>query len=331
MKRLFIIALLGLLAVLEAPAADYVCDGLLLSLNEKTGRFTLFISSDDEENKWQPLFFDKDPRTSFLSVLVNDRAYKLGDSSSFKIRMGEDIGYPSFLFDSPFLSVTEEFSFITGNGSPVANGIYVAITLRNPAENPVTAGARFLLDTFLCEESGGSLSTNLRPINSEILLTELDSDIYWNDGNGKYSLLGSLPQGPVGSPDSVHIANWKRLSDVSWKVAYQPGRNFSFPPYSTGDTAVCYYFDPLPLGPGESRRFGFSLFFSGGEADFSGHAASAPPAAPSNSKDQDLADLREIISIIDARIYSGTATEEDLAAIEFALGKLRAKYGAGPY
>jgi hypothetical protein len=219
------------------------------------------------------------------------------------------------------LTVTEEFSFV-GN-----QGVRITITFENRSPGPINAGARFLLDTCLGEASRGIVfTTNQRTIDSETLVFGYSGDRYWIDQHEAVSLIGSISTGNPGDPDSVHFANWKKLSDASWKAAFQEGRNFNSPPYSVRDAAVCYYFDPQPLGPGEKRSFGFTLSLDMGvPAPSVPQAPSGAPRQPSNNRDLD--ELMSLIDQINAAISSGTSTEEELEAMERALGQLRAKYG----
>ena len=320
---------------LSVMAAEYSAGSLKIILNENTGRFSLYAVNGDRADA---LFADEDPRSSFLSVMVNDRSYKMGDSSVFKTRIVDNSNNPAFIFESAFLTVTEEFSFLRTPNSAVPNAIKITITLENRGDRQIEAGARFLLDTSLGEKAPGfAFSTNRRTISSETLLTRSDGDQYWTDRNNSLSLTGSFIIGVPIDPDSIHIANWKKLSDVTWKAPFQAGRNFNFPPFSIGDSAVCYYFEPIVLGRGEKRSFGFFL-----ARDYEGSfnfvtGTSSVTSLESiinltgvdhiNAENQDLAALRELIAAIDAKIVLGTATEEEIASIEFALNKLRVKYG----
>jgi len=327
--------LLGFFVSFPAVAAEYSDGKVRLVLDEQSGRFSMYLLSENDQAKPLPLFSSQDPRTSFLSILVNDRSYKMGESSAFGIRLLGDGQNPYFVFESSFMSVTEEFSFVRGTDSNDTNGVSVKITLENRGERAISAGARFLLDTNLSEKTSGvPFTTDLRTISSETLITRTDSDKWWNNRNDTVSLTGSLNTGSPLDPDSVHFANWKRLSDISWKAQYQPGRNFSFPPYSLGDTAVCYYYEPLPLNGGEKRSFGFYLLInsnSGSDLSQTSGGVTVLPAkdATANSREQDLVSLREIMSRIDAGIAAGTLSDEELAALENDLGKLQAKYNSG--
>ena len=332
-----------------AGAAEYSDGALRLVLHENTGRFSLYYTGDANQGKGQALFSDDDPRTSFLSVIVNDRSYKMGNSASFRIRADENDS--AFTFESPFMIVREKFSFVKTPNSTITNAVKIQITVENRSDRQVSAGARFLLDTKLGEgASGFPFSTNRRTINSETLLIRSDEDQFWTDKNDKLSLTGSFITGAREDPDSIHFANWKKLSDVGWKAPYQAGRNFNYPPYSIGDTAVCYYFDIRPLDREEKMDFAFILA-ANYEGRFtvspalsspvtvsstpSGSSAAAQSQEPivnlagrqdADSRARDLAELRELIATMEARIASGKATEKEIIEMEFALNKIRAKY-----
>jgi len=334
--------------VLSLSAAEFSEGDLRLVLHENTGRFSLYSLDEAVPGMGRPLFVDEDPRTSFLSVMVDDRSHKMGDTSTFRIRLNSDSRNPSFIFESAFMIVTEEFSFIRINNSPAVNGIRISITLENKGERQVSASARFLLDTNLGDRTTGfSFSTDRRTIASETILSGMDEDRFWTDSNGRLSLTGSIFTGSSSDPDSVHFANWKKMNDVTWKAAYQPGRNFNFPPYSIGDSAVCYYFEPRLLGRGDRCSFGFTLSLTesypvniAGSSylpDAAGNAGSASSitildmqkSEETDSGAEDMAALRRLIARIEAHMATGTASEEEIIEIEFALNKLRAKYSPG--
>ena len=329
-----------------AYSAEFISGALRLVLHEDTGRFSLYALGEGNQRQSQALFAAQDPRTSFLSVMVNDRSYKLGDSASFRTRVSQDAINPSLVFESSFMHVTMEFTFTRNPVSSETNGVSVSITLENRSDRQINTGARFLLDTHLGEGiSPLHFTTDRRTILSEALLSGTDGDRFWTDTNNRVSLTGSLYTGVRGEPDSVHIANWKKLSDASWRAQYHHGRNFNFPPYSVNDTAVCYYYEPHPLGQGEKRNFGFVLGIESGAGFHTAPAereiaqdlpvwtpaASLSPLVAPDLREQDLRLIRELMAQIDAYLASGTATEEELNTIESTLNGLRAKYGPANY
>ena len=327
--------LLAFFLPFSAAAAEYTDGAIRLVLDGGTGRFSLYAANETtRQGRPLALFSDPDPRTSFLSVMVNDRSYRMGDASAFRTRLGDDSQNPSLIFESAFMTVTEEFSFVRTTSSGETNGVAITITLENRGDSQISAGARLLLDTNLGEGSRGfSFTTNLKDINSETLVTKADADNFWTDRNDKVSLSGSLNTTSPEDPDSVQFANWKRLNDAVWKAPYQEGRNFNFPPYSVGDSAVCYYYDLRPLDQGQKRTFGLYLVLNKDNnfsfPRFASGEGSIQDLTLTETKEQDLAALRGLMEKINAGIALGNVTEEEIAAIEFALNKLRVKYIPG--
>jgi len=324
-----------------APAAEFTDGSIRLVLHGETGRFSLY-ALQYHHNRRRPaaLFFASDPRTSFLSVAVNDRVFRMGESPEFRTRVGGTARNPSLIFESYFMQVTKEFSFVSSVDSAETNGVSVRITLENRGSRQVTAGASFLLDTNLGDSS---FTTGRRTIDGETLLTRTDRDRFWIDRNDRLSLTGSLFTGSDEDPDSVHFANWRRLNEASsLRLPHQPGRNFNMLPYSVRDSAVSYYFASRPLSRGQRRTFGFYLFVNseGGLApldltsgreviqDMPARAAEGlfgfdDPIQPG---ERYRSEIRDLMARIDTLIASGTATEDELAAIELAMNTLRARY-----
>ncbi|MDR0586711.1 MAG: hypothetical protein LBG26_05685 [Treponema sp.] len=339
MKKTAVFFLFFLLAVSSVGAAEFVEGRIRLVLNENIGRFSLYYMSDIAREEYVPFFADKDPRTSFLAIQVNDRDYRLGNTSSFKTGLGGSAANPSLVFDSPALTVTEDFSFVKTSGSYLTNGVKITITITNKGRRQIQAGLRFLIDTSLGEDDI-HFSTDKREIRSEAVIAADSNDSFWVSGNSRLSLMGSVSGDGITTPDLVHFANWKRLNDVPWKTPFYQGRNFNLLPYSIGDSAVCYYYEPAAVNAGESRIITLVLA-SKDENGFSGNFAeesdeisrlietSAKKETPSNDTMQaDLVILRDLAARLDEHIESGASVpDEELAAIELVISRLKAKYG----
>jgi hypothetical protein len=158
------------------------------------------------------------------------------------------------------------------------------------------------------------------------------------------SMFGIVSDASRVEPDNLYFANWKRLNDVSWKIAYQAGRNFNMPPYSVGDSAVCYYFEPRSLGRGETCSFVIMLAAAAGAGFNTAPAAAAPAAAAAKpavgpelvkilndsaagSREQDLEIIRRLIEEIDGYIGSGLVTPDELSAMEQLLQQVMERNG----
>jgi hypothetical protein len=222
-----------------------------------------------------------------------------------------------------------------------------------------------LLDTNLGEGTGRTpFIVNNRSIGAETLING-GSGRWWVSKNETLSLMGSIsaPEGPQGkSPDTIHFANWKRLNEAPWKSNYSEGRNFNYPPYSIGDSAVCYYYDPVPLSRDQEISYtiilaaedpaGFEYRQAADAAGIAGAAAAADAAAaamagkmnefesafdsaPSsgteffadNSRESDLALLRGLMERLD-KFLDGEIdlSEEELAVMELTITLLKARY-----
>jgi hypothetical protein len=246
---LFFINLCGIFA------ADFQDGRIKYIIDESNGRLTLYYMTDVDAKSFEPLFWDKDKKTSFLTVSVNGTEYRLGDTTQYKMYLRGTSTKPILAFESQALSITEEFSFIRTASSGISNGIRIDIKIENWGDKKLDAGARYLFDTFLGEKTNPNFRTNARPIGVETIVDRTTQDQWWLSANDKYGLMGSIFVDGIDAPDSIHFANWKRLSNAKFKMEYLPGRNFNSLPFSIRDSAVCYYLDIRPLERWQNHQF----------------------------------------------------------------------------
>jgi hypothetical protein len=339
MKKFLLLLAVTAICSFRSEAAEYIDGRIRLVINENTGRFSLYFMTDIAREQYDPFFTDQDPRTSFLALLVNNRNYRMGESAAFKITLGGTPLSPALIFESSFLTVTEDFSFIKTGSSSLTNGIQITITITNKGERPITAGLRFLLDTTLGEDTSPHFLTDQRQIHTEALIETGASDTYWVSKNSRLGLMGSIGGQNITKPDFIHFANWKRLNDVPWKLAFVSGRNFNLLPYSIRDSAVCYYYEPSVINRGESRFISIAL----ASEDENGFALNSNvPDELSNliretpkiegdisqSMRTDLIVLRDLVAKLDDYISSGAMVPDDeLAALGLLISKIKEKYG----
>ena len=305
------------------PALSFKQGLIRLDIHESTGRFSLYCMTDSETESYEPLFTSQDPRTSFLAVNVDNRVYRLGEASVFSIEIdSRRPTAPAIVFQSPFLVVRQEFLFITTPGSPQVNGVKLAIRVENTDTKEAAVGLRVLIDTNLGEGFGAiPFETNLRRVSAETGIDGAAGDQWWLSRNGRLSLMGSIIAGADQRPDFLHFTNWKRLNDMPWKTGYVQGRNFNYPPYSMGDSAVCYYYDPALLQPKERRMYG--IFLAAGETMGLGFRHGSGP----DEREEALDLLHDLLDRLDLFLAGEIdISAEDLAAIEQTIAGIKTRY-----
>ena len=96
--------------------------------------------------------------------------------------------------------------------------------------------------------------TEKQTISAETLIDSSSGERFWMSRGEIVSLMGSFAN-PMDSnaktPDFLHFANWKRLDDTPWKLKFTEGRSFNYFPYSVNDSAVCYFYEPVEIHPGD--------------------------------------------------------------------------------
>ena len=333
-KSLFF--LLFVLVGLNSLGAIQFDEGnIRLVIHERTGRFSLFYLADPSKHQYEPFFVNKDPLTSYISVNVNNRTYRPDKSLSFRTRVENNQGTPSIVYESRFLMVTQVFSFIKTANSPATNGVKIAINLQNKSGRKVTAGLRVLFDTYLGEGRGKiPFIVNSQNITAETIIQGDSGELFWVSRGLNHSIMGSItnPPGETGHiPDYLHFVNWKKIDDVIWKAPFHDGRSFTNTPYSIDDSAVCYYYEGIPLEPEQSFT---SVIFLATE-DHDGFIREPvvrirPPVEiiQTTENENDLQALHNLMQRLD-RFISGEIflSDRELAEIDLAISRLKARHG----
>lgn len=264
-------------------AASETKDGYIrMLIDEKTGRFELSFLTDPNKSKYTQLFY-KNANTSFLDININGMYYRLGESRVFETRVDVENDEPVVYYESDFLTVKLIFSPVKTVSSPNANGIHIKIRIINKSDDEPDVGLRMLIDTSLGEgrKNVPFITENIN-IKAEKIIESSSDEKYWISRGKDISLMGSIAD-PLDlrakKPDYLHFANWKKLSDVPWKASYHEGRSFNKLPYSIGDSAVAYYWEPCFLGKGKTITY--SVYLTTEDTEWYTSPAPAKPAAAS--------------------------------------------------
>jgi hypothetical protein len=340
----FLLALFLLAAYLPLHAMELSSGKIRLSLFEGIGRFA--FSYRAASGGWIPLLSPQDPRTTMVSLVLDSRIFRLGDSADFAETVEKTSTGARFIWKSDFLVVTESFSFISSRGATASDGIRIDLTLRNVSRQDFTAGVRYLFDTWLGETGQAHFSTNTGlAVKRETTLAGRDLPRWWvSPRAGDPEQLGlqcMVTESGITRPDRIVFANWKRLSDAAWGYETSSARDFSLQPYSKNDSAVAQYYDPRPLPKGSQLTVtlvlgkydpaGFAATSAAAIGDFQSAvrqslaAEKTAPDAPS-ALHADLDTLDAILSRLDAALAPGAdISEADLALAESTLRDLSAR------
>jgi len=236
------------------PALEIDQGRVRLILHEGIGRFSMYVRPASTQDTEIPLFVDQDPRTSGISLVVNDKIYKLGDSADFseKIIKAAISEAPGFEWESRTLKVVQEFS-------PIAEGVRMSIQITNLSRSKLSVGLRMCFDTYLGEESLSHFTSDRQKnIRHELTVSRAEMIRYWLSPSSKspqeIGLICITSGAGITSPDKIVFANWKRLNDASWDYKTSSSRNFNLMPYSINDSAVCMYYEPVTVTSQGSRE-----------------------------------------------------------------------------
>jgi hypothetical protein len=264
---------------------------------------------------------DQDPRTSGISLVVNEKIYKLGDTAVFseKIEKATMSGMPRFEWESRTLKVVQEFSPVSSPTSTEAAGVHMSIQITNLTRSKLSVGLRMCFDTYLGEENLSHFrSDRHQEIRNELTVSKADMIRYWLSPSSKspqeIGLKCFTSGADITSPDKIVFANWKRLSDASWDYKTSSNRNFNLMPYSINDSAVCMYYEPVTIIPRGSSEI--VLVLANVTLSDYGVEVAAPVPTPSEPPVDTLQALGD-------RVRAGAGSgEDDSAALRRALENL---------
>ncbi len=349
MKRNLMTVLLILILVIPQIQALEIKDGRMkIKLHEDSGRFSVFYLDDIEKQKFVPLLFGDDPRTSLLSILIGNKVYTMGETSGYRQAVQEVKEGAQFVWTSNTLVITETFSFLRSASSPISDGFKINVSVRNISEQDIAIGFRYLFDTYLGEKDGNHFALEGgRAITSESLLRG-SYPAYWISPSAKTAVKGfqcMLSGEGITAPEKVVFANWKRLNESSWAYEVNSSRNFNYLPYSINDSAVGLYYEAETIPRGGSREI--NIVAGGFTGSRFSSSASTSAAMDTNigsifnqavaqdttpAKDRptalktELFAVKDFIAQIDKKLKFGeTVTEEELAVMRQVLSQLKSR------
>jgi len=347
MKKLSILLVL-MTALASSLFGLEVKEGRLkLVIDERSGRFALHYLVDVAKNTYVPLLYAQETRTTFTTLLVDQKAYKLGDASEFRVSVSREAASTIRVeYRSSFCVVTQTLEFVKSPGASMSDGMVMTYAIENVSQKDASFGLRILLDSWLGEKAQAHFSSEiLGEMSVETALTGDYTDIWVRspamtvsgastDVSGLQVLLSS----PATRPDKVVAANWKRLNDAQWSFDVSPARNFTLLPYSINDSALALYYEPIAVRPGSSRSV-VALIGQANEGYKRNIITGAPTGEdignvtiPSETDPldemTDLVAVRSVLEALNAAMEAGTVlSQEQLLQFESTLLRLESRKG----
>ena len=282
MRRRFFpvsICILFLLLGGERGRALEISQGKIkLVIHEQFERFVPYLRTLSEASgteEWVPLLVDKDPRTSYITLLVNSNTYRLGSIPGVRGRISEGLEGVMIQWILPDVEVKQTFSFLRSRESSESDALRILLDITNLKDTEISIGVRYTLDTYLGERSNTPFRTPQFPAITRETSFVPDSEnwlLLSEDPERNLGLQVLLRGEGVTSVERVVLANWKRLSDTPWEYSTNPTRTFTLLPYSINDSALALYYPVLPLQPKETRRI-VTVLGSKGSGTYSAEGA----------------------------------------------------------
>jgi hypothetical protein len=335
MKRYLAVLALCVSAAGMLGAIELTNGRMKLSLDERNGRFSLYYMTDVSKKSYVALLDDKESRTTYPTLYIDQKAYKLGEAAEFRVSASKDGSGYLVQYRSSMAVVRQYFSFVASPGSPLADGLSIRFEIENVSERDLSVGLRYLFDTWLGERENAHFMSSAPVLlaNETLLQSGFDERHLASVGMG--ASVHFVLAAPATKPDRIIASNWKRLNDSAWSLEVNPARNFTLMPYSINDSALALFYDPAVLKRAAVR--GVSVLLSGASpgsyAQAQAQTASATPAAPSGSAPiepsaqldvmADLISARSLLASINEALARGEEPSADqLAAFSDLLSRL---------
>jgi hypothetical protein len=320
--------MLALLIMLVLPVASLdVREGLVrVKIDDLTGRITLYRLGLAGGSRYEALVFDTDSRTSSLSVSIDGRIVKLGDTQEYRMRVRRIPSGAEVEYSSPIASVTQKVEFLRSSESRLYDVFKISYVLKNTSGRDFRIALRQIWDTRLGEKGGVHFVTDSIAKLEEEMTFSGETMARYIITPGEFASLALLLEG-FSRPEVVTLANWKRLSDSTWAYGTLM-RGFSLAPHSLNDSAIGLYWNDTIIKAGDSA-IRTNYFLTGGAGldfirqlseknpEIAGESLpKQPQIEPENTYSLDMEALRVLLQDLDFAIENiETMSEQELTKI----------------
>ena len=347
MKKIFMAMLALVLAVPAAFGLDIKDGRMRLVIDEKSGRFAVYFLENALKNKYVPLLYDQETRTTYATLQIDQKTYKLGESPEFRVTLvKEAAGSVRIEYRSSMCVVKQTFTFVASPGAAATDSVAIRFTIENISGKDSNIGLRYLLDTWLGEKQNAHFRADAVGLAATELALSGDYVDAWIRSPGEATAVAGSDAavfqvvlgGSATRPDRVLAANWKRLNDAAWLLEVNASRNFTLLPYSINDSAIALFYEPVTIRPGAERTVEMLIGMASDGFNVSKTGETAPAALPRIAElpsetaplDEmtDLVAVRSVLELINAALTGkSTLDKEALDEIESTLDRLEARKG----
>ena len=122
-RRILAIGLTFLIAASAAGAQELSSGRMRVRIDPRNGRFTVHYMADVARRQFVALLDDKEARTSFPTLYLDQRAIRLGEAPEFRVTVSTEQGAALISYRSSAAVVRQRIEFATSPGASAADGI----------------------------------------------------------------------------------------------------------------------------------------------------------------------------------------------------------------
>ena len=238
--------------------------------DEDTGRFAI----ESVQGSLQPLIFGRPiPWTSYTTAYIDGNPILVGGvNKKIAKRMGSLFEYGRVVrqfktadggiqTDTQMGSilVSQKIIIIKNPYSGLRDVALIQYDITNQDNVVHQVGLRVMADTKLGSNDGAPFRIGRQAVESEMQFLGSAVQDFWQAFDTLVSPnviaqgILSLPDQGVYPPQRVVLANWGTLADYPWECPYEEGRSFVRAGEDEKDTALALWWNPVPLGPSQTR------------------------------------------------------------------------------
>jgi hypothetical protein len=268
-------------AATDVGADDYISlvnEFIRIKVNQSddgAGRFGVDTTGGDplkaQDDNQRLIYGDPVPNTSYTTVRIDGQNYIFGGDTDTRAGKGQRYGevvipprstgselvcawsYPGGIV------VTQRLSFTQSPSTGYDDTARIEYTILNTDDVTHSVGLRLALDTMLGLNDGAPFRVGDKALTTNTVYTKSELPEYWQafDSLTDTTLIsqGTLLGGELSPPDAMYFTNWGDIADNPWTFVLDQRKDFTRTGEFELDSAVALFWNPVPIGAGESVTY----------------------------------------------------------------------------